>query len=219
MGVRRLGRFDHHLLVDVAPPIRDVVADVVVEENDFLRDEAHQSAKRVERRVANVDRVDGDSTFEDVVETRQEIDERRLACAAAADQRDDLAGCDRQIDVSQNRLVVVGERDILVSNAGADGRHLERIRLLLDDVFDVEHAEHAFGRRQRHVDGEVHFVELLDRLIHRSDRRDEADELSDRQRSCRDASMRVEKQKQDADAAQHLHDRRCGRLNALRLQR
>ena len=66
-----------------------------------------------QRDVADVDAVDQDRAAGDVVEPRQQVDQRRLAGAAAADDRDHLAGADRERHAAQRAAavaVVVAER-------------------------------------------------------------------------------------------------------------
>ena len=56
----------------------DVVEDRGVEEDGLLIDIAHQSAQLVQRDLADVDAVDGDAPLYDVVEARDEVDQRGL---------------------------------------------------------------------------------------------------------------------------------------------
>ena len=91
----------HPPFFGVAAPVGDVVAHRVVEEDHLLRDQAHERAQRLEGGVANVAAVDGDAAAVHVVEAREEIDQRRLAGAAAAHDGHDLAGSDGKVDVEQ----------------------------------------------------------------------------------------------------------------------
>src|SRR6185503_15347899 len=106
----------------------------------------------LQRHVADVDAVDGDPSFDDVVEPRQKIDERRFPRAAAAHDGDDLAGRDGNVDVAQHEVVAVGEGHVLVSNTASDARELARVRLLFDFVLDVEHAKDTLGGGERGVE-------------------------------------------------------------------
>ena len=85
--------------------VRDVGGDRVVEQHRLLRHERDLLAQRPQRHVADVDAVDEDRALRDVVEPRNQIDERRLARAAQADERDDLPGPHRERHVSQHEPV------------------------------------------------------------------------------------------------------------------
>ena len=82
--------------VAVGAAVRDVGGDRVVEEHRLLRDDADLRAQRRQRHVAHVAAVDQDRAAGDVVEPRHQIDQRRLAGAAAADDRQHLPGADRE---------------------------------------------------------------------------------------------------------------------------
>ena len=71
------------------------------------------AADRATRQLAHVDAVDQHAAFAGVVEPAEQIDERRLAAAAAADDADRFAGPDFEVDVAEHRLMpLVAERDV-----------------------------------------------------------------------------------------------------------
>ena len=81
-----------HLLVGgVLPAVADVVGDGVVEQHRLLGDEAELAAQGLLRHLPDVHAVHEDAARSHVVEARDEVDERRLARAGAADDRGDLA--------------------------------------------------------------------------------------------------------------------------------
>ena len=80
------------VLARVRPAVEDVVADRAVQERGVLRDEADLAAERILRDLRDVLAVDQDAAALDVVEAKQQVDERRLAGARAADEADLLAG-------------------------------------------------------------------------------------------------------------------------------
>ena len=59
------------------------------------------ATSELQRDVAQVVAVDGDPALGRIVEARQQVGDRRLAGAARADQRRDLAGPGRERDVAQ----------------------------------------------------------------------------------------------------------------------
>ena len=109
-----------HRLPEVA--VGDVGADGVVEEEGELRDDGDLRAQRAQRVVADVDAVDRDPPLGHVVEARDQIGEGALAAAAHADERDDLAGLDREVDVLQHGLGAVAKADVLEDDPAAHGR-------------------------------------------------------------------------------------------------
>ena len=81
---------------------RDVVGQRVGEEERLLRHEADRAAEDRERDVAHVDAVDEDGAARRIVQPREQADERRLAGAGRADERDGLPRLDAQRDVIEH---------------------------------------------------------------------------------------------------------------------
>ena len=102
------------LLRRVDRAVGDVVADRRGEQEDVLLHDADRLAQRGERDVADVDAVDRDAAAGDVVEARHQVDDRRLAAARRAHERDHLAGLGVDVDVAQDGADgVVAEGDVL----------------------------------------------------------------------------------------------------------
>ena len=95
--------------------------------------------------------IDRDASLENIVKTREKIDQRRLSGAAGADERHDLPRRNRQIDISQNRLAVVREGHLLVSDAAANGSERDCSRAFFDIIVEIEHAKHALRCGERRV--------------------------------------------------------------------
>jgi len=64
-----------------------------VEQDIFLRDHGDLSAQRAELCFPDVETVDANRARGDVVKTRKQIDKRRLARSAGADEGDKLRPC------------------------------------------------------------------------------------------------------------------------------
>ncbi len=79
MGRGRLGRGDDIRLAGAEAAERDVVADRIVEQRHVLADDGDGAAQAVERDIAHVLAVNGDAASIHVIQTRNEIDDRRLA--------------------------------------------------------------------------------------------------------------------------------------------
>src|SRR3989449_3967716 len=104
----RLARRAHDLLERrVGPPVRDVIADRVAEEEVLLRDDADLRAERRLRDVAQIVAVERDPPRGHVMEAGHEVDEGGLARARHADEGDDLALADLERDLLQDHLLGV----------------------------------------------------------------------------------------------------------------
>ena len=125
-------RGGHHLgLGGVGAAVEDVVAHRAVQQRGVLRDHADLRAQAVLRHVGDVLAVDQDAARLDVVEAQQQVDERGLAGARAADQADLLARADLQrqpVDDTRAVAGAVGEADVLEADLAARHRAAARRR-------------------------------------------------------------------------------------------
>ena len=82
----------------------------------------------------------------DVVEARQQVDDRRLAAAGRAEQGDDLARLRLEVDVAEHGADrVVAEGDVVEAHVALDVRQRDGVRLLLDRGLGVEDLEDALA--------------------------------------------------------------------------
>ena len=93
LGVRR-----------VVAAVGDVVAHRAVEQEDVLLHDREQVAIRAQLEVADVGAVEQDAAARRIVEARDEVGDRRLARAAAPDERDDRSARHRHVEVAHDRL-------------------------------------------------------------------------------------------------------------------
>ena len=100
VGVARGG--DDFLVRRAEPAQLDVPADGVVEQNVFLRDDGDLVAQIARGNVAQIHAADFDRAARRVVKAQQQVGERGFAGAAGADERDELAGFDGEVDVVQH---------------------------------------------------------------------------------------------------------------------
>ncbi|MNS97763.1 hypothetical protein D3C72_1321090 [compost metagenome] len=77
--------------------VEQVLADRPVQQRGVLRDHADLCAQAFLRDRGDVLAVDQDAAALDVVESQQQVDQRRLAGAGGADQPDLLARAHRQV--------------------------------------------------------------------------------------------------------------------------
>ena len=104
----------------VEPAVADVLGHGSREEQRLLLDEADLVAERAQREPADVDPVDQDTSCLRVVEAHDEADQRRLARAGWADDRDPLPRRDREADALQRLLArVVRKMDVLEGDGAA----------------------------------------------------------------------------------------------------
>ena len=96
-------------LVAPDPAQLDVPADGVVEQNIFLRHDGDLVAQVARGNFSQIHAADFDRAARGVVKTQQQIGQRGFAGTAGADERDELAGFDREIDVAQHRFFAVAE--------------------------------------------------------------------------------------------------------------
>ena len=98
-GLRR--RLDF-LVGGVELAVADVLAHVAGEDERVLQHDAHLPAQAFQRDGTHVVAVDRHRAFGDVVETRQQVDDRGFAGTRRTDQRNRLAWLDMQVDQVQD---------------------------------------------------------------------------------------------------------------------
>ena len=158
----------------LGPAVEDVVGDRAVQQRGVLRHHADLAAQALLARLGDVLAVDQDAAAFDVVEAQQQIDERRLAGAGAADEPDLFARRDAQREAFDHaaRLCRSGtsrrrseSRRAAPPSVGASGASSTRARLregahallhLADAVEDADrrphhpagHGDHAHAERR-----------------------------------------------------------------------
>ena len=156
--------------------IRDVRRDAVVEQHRFLADVGDLIAQAGERQFAHVDTVEQDGATPDLVETRHQRGDRRLAAARRTDQRGGGARCYREGHPAQG--IVPGTR--------ITKRHVDERQVALHAVDDplpgirfgflVDQVEYALGTGQSALQWLVHTDQALDRRKQQTECREERDE-------------------------------------------
>ena len=120
VGVARGG--DDFLVGRAEPAQFDVPADGVVEQNVFLRDDGDLVAQIARGNLAQIHAADFDGAARGVVKAQEQIGERGFAGAAGADERDELAGFDGEIDAVQHGFFAVVEIDVFKLDVGVGRR-------------------------------------------------------------------------------------------------
>ncbi len=89
-------------VVDVADIARaDILADRELVATEVLENDADALPQRLDIPVLQIESVEQNAPLGRVVESGQQLDQRRLARAVLADQREALPGADLQADVAQ----------------------------------------------------------------------------------------------------------------------
>ena len=97
VGVGLFGGGDNLPLGGVRAAVGDVVPDGGRAQPGVLEDHPVALPERLAGKMTDIMAVDRDRTLPDVVEPHQQVNERRLAAAGRADNRDPLAGMDREV--------------------------------------------------------------------------------------------------------------------------
>jgi hypothetical protein len=126
-GLGAAGGGDHLGLGGVGAAVEDVVAHRAVQQRGVLRHHADVRAQAVLRDLGDVLAVDQQPARLDVVEAQQQVDERRLARARAADQADLLARLDVLVLCPGEQL---HGQDVGVAVDDAAGQQRARLRHL-----------------------------------------------------------------------------------------
>ena len=141
---------DDLLIRGVQATVADVIHDGAGENEAVLQHDAHLRAQRVQRYLGNVVPVDEHPAGIDVVETRDEVDDRRFAGTRGTDKRDGLARFHIEIEVLQNvDGAVVGECHVVERHVALDNADVFGVRRVADldgrvhDLKEALHAAHA----------------------------------------------------------------------------
>ena len=152
----------HDLLVGgVQFAVADVLTHVAGEDERVLQHDAHLPAQAFQRDGTHVVAVDRHRAFGDVVETRQQVDDRGFARSCRADQRDGFARLHMQIDQIQNvaAVLLVAKDDVVEIDATLDRWQCDGVGRISDFRLHVERFEDTFQIRRA---GDELVVEVSD---------------------------------------------------------
>ena len=130
--------------------VGDVLGDGGAEQEAVVGDEGDLAAQRPHVDVAEIGPVNRDGAAGRVVETGQQRDEARLARTRRADERDDLAALDLEVDTVEGGLGrSVPEDDVPEHHVAGAGRKVLRVRCAGDLRVAIQHLEHAVAGGDR----------------------------------------------------------------------
>ena len=145
------------LAVGAADAIRDVLADRAREQRRILQHGRHPAAEPRRVELAHVAAADADAPFVRIVEAQQQVQHRRLAGSRLADERDDLAGRDPEIDPFER--LHFGTGGIAEAHAFERDRRLELLR-------PIAAIERNLRRRADELEDPVRGADRAHRLGH-----------------------------------------------------
>src|SRR5665648_583286 len=139
------------LVGGVVVAVAQVARHRAAEQKRLLRHETDATPEVLLRHVADVDAVDEDAAAGNVVEPRNETDERGLAAAGAADDSRHLARTGREADAAEHRVfgARIAELDVLELDAAASGNVGGGRRRVDDRRVRLQHLLDALRRRRR----------------------------------------------------------------------
>ena len=208
LGVRRTRCLLDLLVRRVEPAVADVFAHTARKEHRFLRHDADLLAQGVERHVAHVVTVDLDHAFVHLVETRDEIRDRRLARARRADEGDELSGARLKRHMREcGSALLVGKGHVLDGDAPFNFGQRNGPFLVMNRLFHVDHVKDAIGRRHRTLHGAVDAADALDRVREIHGIRQKRNESARRQITLHDLVAADPQDKGDRDRREELHGR------------
>ena len=137
----------------VEPSIEDIIFNRRIEKQRILRHHADGFAQRPDRDIADIRAVDQDLPARHVIETRQNIRNRRLSRAAWPDNRDRFPGPGHKIHIRQHRMPRFIRKGHMAELHAPfrDGKRLG-VRFFRDFRLRVQNGENAIGRCQRFLD-------------------------------------------------------------------
>ena len=107
------GRLNHVVKRRIGFAIGNIFQNAAPKEKWLLQHNANLAAEFIEVDGPNINTVNFDSTFIDIIKPAQQVHQRGLAGAAAADESDHFARSNLKIDVRQHGgMAIVAERNI-----------------------------------------------------------------------------------------------------------
>ena len=171
---------DDLLIRGVQAAVADVIHDGAGENEAILQHDTHLRAQRVQRYLGDIVPVDEHPAGIDVVETRDEVDDRRFAGTRGTDKRDGLARFHIEIEVLQNvDGAVVGECHVVERHVALNRRQLRCVRRVIDKHGLIDHLEDTLQIRHGVDERIVEVGKLQNRLPEAPRIRGNGDERTD----------------------------------------
>src|SRR5574343_372058 len=180
VGVGGAGSGDNFLARCVRFAVGDVVGDGAEEQERLLQHKADVLTELGNRHGADIDAVDQHLAFGDIVETADQVDQRRLAGTGVADQTDHFARLDDQVDIAGDRAGAVAEAGFLQFELAGDLAQMHRVGRLGHAGNVVENVEDALGARGSALGGRNDAAHRIEAGVEAADVGEEGGEDADR---------------------------------------
>ncbi len=213
MRVGRDGRVENLFARGVGAPVFDIVLQRAGKEHALLEHDADLLAQRVGGDRADVRSIHQHRSRGDVIETREQVDDRALAGTAGADDRHHLARRDDKADVGQRpraalarQLEIVVESDVAELDVPVQQRQRACRRQIGHLGLGIEHREDIFEAGARALENRTQVHEAHDG---RKDERDvgvERDERAHLHVSLHHEPAAEAEHDQRAERAEHVGD-------------
>ncbi|MNC37670.1 hypothetical protein D3C75_862410 [compost metagenome] len=150
MHTRQFGSLQNQLILDVTSPADQVVAQGTGQQLDVLGHVADVVAQFADVDLANVHAIDQQRAAVGLVQADDELGQRALARATAADDAHLLAGTDGQVDVLQGLVLLVRVGEIDPAELDAALQHLAAQRAFFE-VSLLRQLHHVVGGDHGHL--------------------------------------------------------------------
>ena len=145
MGMGGAGGGDDFGAGGIRLAVGDVLGNGAKEQERLLQHQADVAAIFGHRDGADINAINENSAFADIVKTADQIDQGRFARAAMADQAHHLARFDDQIDVAGHGASPVAEACLLERNAAFDLTQMHRAAGFRHGRNMIENVKNALG--------------------------------------------------------------------------
>lgn len=145
VGADRFGRGDDLLFCSVQLAVADIVHDRAGENKAVLQHNPHLAAQRLQRDLRNIVTVDQNLAVGQVVEARDQVDDRGFARARRTDEGDAFPGLHVEVQVFQNvEAWIVGKRHVVELDIALHRRQFLCPRHIADRHRFVQRLEYPF---------------------------------------------------------------------------
>src|SRR5580704_3604997 len=194
----------------VAQTVANVVPHGVVKEDVFLRNHCDLLTQRANRDTADVGAVDEDAARRRFVEAWDEIDERRFASTARADQSDYFAALRAQANVLQNvGRTRIGEADVVEDLFLRERRQRFRAGLFRVLLVEIEIRKDLRAGALRGLALLINGAHALERCVGLEQRENKGEEDTERHDAAMNLIACDQNEHGDHDRAEQIHHRRC----------
>ncbi len=145
--------------------VPDIVRDSILEQYRILQNNRDRVAQGLFRNVLHVDAIDGNPALIHVIESGQQVDDRRFAGAGRADKGDLLSVLHIEIEIKENLLFrIVGEVDVREVDVARDLIHGDRILAIVRLIILFQNTEYTLSTGNGSQNVRVLVGDLIDRL-------------------------------------------------------